>query len=134
MEKPPETPESLVAQQHDWLVRHLNRAVVFAVKILAVLITLVIFWGVIDVIAHLYLQFTKGIAGIFYAENLVSILGSFLVVMIAIEVFLNIVFYLKKDALHVQLVLATALTAVARKVIVFDYSSSPPNISMPQQP
>jgi uncharacterized membrane protein (DUF373 family) len=120
MEKPKE--ESLAAYEHDPLIRWLNKAVIFSVKILAVLITIVIFWGVLDVIVHLYNQFMIVTTGVFNAENLVAILGTFLAVLIAIEIFLNIIFYLKKDTLHVHLVLATALTAVARKVIVFDYS------------
>jgi uncharacterized membrane protein (DUF373 family) len=41
--------------------------------------------------------------------------------LIAIEIFLNIVLYLRDDVLHVKLVLATALMAIARKVIVLDY-------------
>lgn len=124
MDKPsqPQTPDSLVSHEHDRLVRWLSKSVVLSVKILAVLITIVIFWGVLDVMVHLYYQLLKTPAEMFYADSLISILGTFLVVLIAIEIFMNIIFYLKKDALHVQLVLATALTAVARKVIVFDYS------------
>ena len=56
-------------------------------------------------------------------ETLIATLGNFLVVLIAIEIYLNIIFYLKQDAIHVPLVIATALTAVARKVIIFDYNS-----------
>lgn len=126
MDKPQQPQESLVSHEPDRLIRLLNKGVIISVKVLAVLITIVIFWGVLDVIAHLYQQFTLQPSGIFYAENLISILGSFLIVLIAIEVFLNIIFYLKKDALQVHLVLATALTAIARKVIVFDYSTIAP--------
>ena len=42
-------------------------------------------------------------------------------VLIAIEIFLNITLYLRKDVIHVKLVVATALMAIARKVIVFDF-------------
>jgi len=44
-----------------------------------------------------------------------------LAVLIAIEIFVNITLYLRRDVIHVDLVIATALMAVARKVIVFDY-------------
>lgn len=119
MGKPPD--DNLTTPVHDRLIHNLSKAVVFAVKILAILITIVIFWGVADVVVHLYNQI-RFPSGAFNAENLVAILGTFLAVLIAIEVFLNIIFYLKKDAFHVQLVVATALTAAARKVIVFDYA------------
>jgi uncharacterized membrane protein (DUF373 family) len=46
--------------------------------------------------------------------------------LIAIEIFLNIVLYLRDDVLHVKLVLATALMAIARKVIVLDYKELEP--------
>ncbi len=38
-----------------------------------------------------------------------------------IEIFINITVYLREDVIHVRLVVATALMAVARKVIVFDF-------------
>ncbi len=41
--------------------------------------------------------------------------------LIAIEIFENIILYLRDDVIHVQLVLATALMAISRKVIVFDF-------------
>ncbi len=47
-----------------------------------------------------------------------------MVTLIAIEIFLNIVLYLRDDVLHVKLVLATALMAIARKVIVLDYKTT----------
>ncbi len=48
--------------------------------------------------------------------------GAFMAVLIAIEIFVNIVSYLREDLIHVRIVLATALMAVARKVIILDYS------------
>jgi uncharacterized membrane protein (DUF373 family) len=38
------------------------------------------------------------------------------------EIFLNITLYLRDDVVHVKLVIATALMAIARKVIVFDFA------------
>ena len=120
------TEGSLVQNTTDPLIRHLNKCVVWAVKFLAVLMVLVIFLAMIDVVAHLYRQVTASFTSAFSVENLISILGSFLAVLIAIEIFLNIVFYLKRNAIHVPLVLATALTAASRKVIIVDYSLVPP--------
>jgi uncharacterized membrane protein (DUF373 family) len=55
--------------------------------------------------------------------------GALLVVLIAIEIFLNITLYLREDIIHVRLVVATALMAIARKVIVFDFKEiSPPYV------
>ena len=41
-------------------------------------------------------------------------------VLIAIEIFVNITIYLKENVIHVKIVMATALMAIARKVIVLD--------------
>lgn len=120
------TNESLVRDANDPLINLLNRIVVLVVKGLAVLITLVIAWGLVDVVIHLYEQVITTPASLFNVENMIATLGVFLAQLIAIEIFLNIVFYLKRDAVHVPLVLATALTAVARKVIILDYTKVVP--------
>lgn len=119
--------ESLVRQNHDRLIHFLNRIVVFIVKVLAILMVLVIFWGLLDVIMHLYQQAMLAPSLVVSIESYITTLGAFLAVLIAIEIFLNIVFYLKEDAIHVPLVLATALTAVARKVILLDYTVQTPH-------
>ena len=118
--------ESLVDDNKDPLIRILNRLVVWGVKYLAVLMVVVILWSLVDVTVHIALLVFAGSTTRFSVEYLITILGSFLGVLIAIEVFLNIIFYLKRDAIHVPLVLATALTAVARKVIILDYAGASP--------
>lgn len=115
--------ESLVVNTNDKFVNVLNKFVLFGVRILAFLAVLVIYWTLADVGYHVYRQFLSTYNSIFNIENIFSVLGAILAVLIAIEVFLNIIFYLKKDAVHVPLVLSTALTAIARKVIVLDYST-----------
>jgi len=47
-------------------------------------------------------------------------------VLIAIEIFINITSYLRDDVIHVKIVLATALMAIARKVIVLDFEATEP--------
>jgi uncharacterized membrane protein (DUF373 family) len=118
--------ESLVDENKDPLIHNLNRVVVWGVKYLAILMVLVIVWSLVDVSVHIALLVMIGSVTRFSVEHLITILGSFLAVLIAIEVFLNIIFYLKRDAIHVPLVLSTALTAVARKVIILDYNAVSP--------
>lgn len=113
--------ESLVNKDSDPYIRFLNRIVLLCVKALAFLIVIVLLWGLVDVVVHIYNQSVAAPMGRFDTDELLETLGSFLAVLIVVEVFLNIVFYLKKDVVHVPLVLATGLTAVARKIIVIDY-------------
>lgn len=54
-------------------------------------------------------------------NDILFLFGALLVVLIAIEIFINITLYLREDVIHVKLVIATALMAIARKVIVLDY-------------
>lgn len=115
------THDSLVRETNDPLISFLNKVVVTTVKGLAILMTVVIVWGLFDVVIHLYERALTTPASFFDVDNMIATLGVFLAQLIAVEIFLNIVFYLKKDAIHVPLVLATALTAIARKVIVLDY-------------
>ncbi len=59
-------------------------------------------------------------------SDILATFGAFLAVLIAIEIFVNITLYLDGKIIHVRLVLATALMAVARKIIVFDYDRLEP--------
>lgn len=51
-------------------------------------------------------------------EGLIAVLGDLLNLLIAIEVLQNITSYLRRHVVQIELVLLTAITAVARKVIV----------------
>jgi len=64
-----------------------------------------------------------------YLLNISDILATFiafLAVLIAIEIFTNITLYIRKDVLPIKLVVATALMAISRKVIVFDFKELTP--------
>lgn len=58
--------------------------------------------------------------------DMLATFGAFMVVLIAIEIFQNIIMYLRDDVIHVKIVLATALMAIARKVIILDYDELAP--------
>lgn len=51
-------------------------------------------------------------------EGLIRLLDQVLVILIALEVLQNLTAYMREHAVQIELVLVTALTAVARKVIV----------------
>lgn len=51
-------------------------------------------------------------------EGLIRLLDEVLVILIALEVLQNLTAYLREHVVQIELVLVTALTAVARKVIV----------------
>ena len=51
-------------------------------------------------------------------DKLIRVLGDLLNILIAVEVLQNIISYLRRNVVQIELVLITAMTAVARKVIV----------------
>jgi uncharacterized membrane protein (DUF373 family) len=59
-------------------------------------------------------------------EKLLDIFGLFLLVLIGIELLDTIRAYLKEHVVHEEVILAAALIAVARKVIVLDVKKTDP--------
>ena len=55
-----------------------------------------------------------------FNQTLLEIFGLFLNILIALELLDNITAYLRKHIFQVELVIATSLIAVARKIIIFD--------------
>lgn len=106
----------------DRLMNVLNKVIRSGVRVLAVLMVLVILWGIGDVIWVIYRHIVEPPFMILKITDILDAFGAFLAVLIAIEIFINITLYLREDVIHVKLVVATALMAIARKVIVFDFN------------
>ncbi|QQS53784.1 MAG: phosphate-starvation-inducible PsiE family protein [Candidatus Competibacteraceae bacterium] len=115
-----------IDQSEEPLIHWLLVIIRFCVRILAILMTLVIIWSVADVAWVIYQRAAAPIVGLLSVNDILASFGAFMAALIAIEIFLNIVLYLRDDVLHVKLVLATALMAIARKVIVMDYKTVEP--------
>ena len=110
-----------IEKETDPFLRRLYQAIHAAVRILAVIMVVVIFGGVFDVVLVLYQRMMAPPRFFLTISDILATFGAFLAVMIAIEIFENLTLYLRKDVIHVEIVMATALMAIARKVIVLDY-------------
>lgn len=108
------------------LIRHLQQVIRWAVRILAVLMVLVILMGVVDVAWTVYQKIITPPKYILTISDLLASFGAFMTVLIAIEIFVNIAVYLRDDVIHVKIVMATAMMAVARKVIILDIKELTP--------
>jgi uncharacterized membrane protein (DUF373 family) len=108
------------APKKDPLIIGLQYVIRLAVRALAILMTAVILWGVIDVVWVLYGRLMDEPFMLLQISDILATFGAFMAVLIAIEIFENIVIYLRDDVIHVKIVMATALMAIARKVIVLD--------------
>jgi uncharacterized membrane protein (DUF373 family) len=62
------------------------------------------------------------------SSRLIQVLGDLLTLMIALEVLQNITSYLRRHVVQIELVLLTAMTAVARKVIVMPQGNDKPEL------
>ena len=114
-------------EHEDPTIRFLHRIIRIAVKALAVLMVVVIVWGIGDVVFVLYERFAEPPVMLLRINDLFATFGAFLAVLIAIEIFVNISMYLSSNVIPVRLVVATALMAIARKVIIFDYDRLTPD-------
>jgi uncharacterized membrane protein (DUF373 family) len=113
--QPHEPGHDLHLEHEDPTIRFLHRVIRVAVKILAVLMVLVIVWGIGDVIFVLYQRLTEPPYLLLKINDILATFGAFLAVLIAIEIFINISMYLSTNVIPVRLVVATALMAIARK-------------------
>ena len=119
--------EELPTEHEDALISFLHKVIKFAVKILAILMVIVIFWGVADVIYVLYHNLMEEPYMLLNISDIFKTFAAFLAVLIAIEIYQNIVLYLRTDVLPIKLVIATALMAIARKVIIIDFKDISPD-------
>lgn len=89
-------------------------------KILSIALILVILVSLYDLVIVLIQDlFTTEPYG-FFNKTLIEIFGLFLNILIALELLENITAYLRKHIVQVELVVVTALIAIARKIIIFD--------------
>lgn len=108
-------------------LKFLHQVNLYCVRALALLMVVVILAATLDVGYIVYHNLIlEQPYGLLHVENIVNILGAFLAVLISIEIYTNIIIYLKEDSINIKLVLATALIAISRKVIVLDYKTTEP--------
>ena len=104
------------------LIQVIRVVVRIAVRFLAVLMTVVILFGVADVILVLYQELKTPPFMLLTITDILALFGAFMAVLIAIEILINIIIYLRDEVIHVKIVMATALMAIARKVIIMDFA------------
>lgn len=86
-------------------------------KLLALLLALVVGFAAIELVLQSGLKITQWQTD-WFDGSLINLLDRLLLIFIALEVLQNVTAYLRDQVVQIELVLLTALTAVARKVIV----------------
>lgn len=113
----------------DPLMGFLHRVIRLAARVLAVIMVLVIVWGVADVVYVLWQRLMAPPFMLLEISDILATFGAFMAVLIAIEIYHNIVLYVHERhnfRLAVEIVLVTALMAIARKVIILDFGEVSP--------
>jgi uncharacterized membrane protein (DUF373 family) len=88
-------------------------------KFLLIAIVLISIYALLDLfLALIQIMFTTQLGAL--GKTLISIFGLFLNLLIALELLENITGYLRKHVLQVELVIVTAIIAVARKLVILD--------------
>ena len=108
------------------LIEKLQIVIHWSVRALAILMVFVIVMGVVDVGWILYKKMLSPPHFILTISDMLATFGAFMAVLIAIEIFINITIYLREDVIHVKIVMATALMAISRKVIILDLEKTEP--------
>lgn len=119
--------EELPLTHEDPFIRFLNRTIRVGVKFMALLMVLVILFGIVDIVFVLFEKLSDEPILQLTINELLETFGAFMAVLIAIEIFLNITLYIRSDVIPVKLVGGNpALMAIARKIVVFDFKHLDP--------
>ena len=86
-------------------IRMLAASIRYAVRFLAVLMVMVIWWGVADVVYVLYSRVSTQPYYLLNISDIFATFGAFMAVLIAIEIFINIISYLRDNVIHIKIVL-----------------------------
>ena len=114
------------ATKNDSYLKFIHLLENFVAKTLSLTLSIVILIALGDLVFFLIQDAINDPQG-FYNRSLIELFGSFLNILIALELLENITVYLKKHVVQLELVIVTSLIAVARKIIIFDlqkYSDS----------
>ena len=106
--------------EDDVFLKRLGQIEGIVSKVLSVAMIVVILVTVIDLGIVLYRSLLITDSTGFFKTTLTEIFWLFLSVLIALEILENITAYIRRHVVQVELVIATALTAVGRKLIILD--------------
>ena len=108
-----------LVSDHAWHkgLKHVENIVA---KILSIALIIVIFISLFD-LSRVLIQDIILLRVSVLGKSLFNLFGLFLNVLIALELLENIGGYLQKNVIQVELVIITAMIAIARKIIILDF-------------
>ena len=108
-----------LVSDHAWH-KGLKRVEKITAKILSIGLVVIIFMALFD-LSRVLIQDIVLLRVSVFGKSLFNLFGLFLNVLIALELLENIGGYLQKNVIQVELVIVTAMIAIARKIIILDF-------------
>ncbi len=103
----------------------LTKAQKLIALVLAILLILVVVLSTVDLGFLIAREIWKAPRFLIPVQGLLDIFSFFLLILIGVELLETLKAYVKKDVIHMRLVLEVALIAMARKVIILEPNSVP---------
>jgi uncharacterized membrane protein (DUF373 family) len=102
------------------MIEIVNKFEKIVYAVLMTLLMLVLATSLIDLVWLLYQSLIVTTPYLLETHELITVLGSFLLVLIGVELLDTIKAYFHENTIHVEIVVLLAIIAVARKVILLD--------------
>ncbi|MFZ0006330.1 MAG: phosphate-starvation-inducible PsiE family protein [Methanoregula sp.] len=106
------------------MIEQIDRFERIIYTILIVLLGVVLIFALIGMVYLIISSIISPSIGLLSNTNIVSILGSFLLVLITVELLDTMKAYIADNVVHVEVVVLLAIIAIARKVILLDPASA----------
>jgi len=101
------------------LVKYIERSLIWGILLVMSILLILAF---IDVAWEIKQKIIASPMFIIDATGLMDLFSLFLVLLIGLELLETVKAYLKDDIVHVEFIILVAIIAIARKVIVWDFS------------
>ena len=90
------------------------------------MMVLVVFLGTLELAVVLVKEMLKSPKILLNIEEMLTIFGFFLMILIGLELIETMKIYLSEESVHVEIIFLVAIIAITRKVIILDVKSSAP--------
>jgi len=111
--------------RNDYFLHSVENIQLLVSKLLSIIMIVLILVAIVDLVIFIINKLLAwDLSEASFNKNLFTAFGLFLNILIALEILENITAYLRKSVIHVELVIATSLIAVARKIIILDLKNT----------
>ena len=90
------------------------------------LMVVVVFLGTLELVVVLVKEVLKPPKFLLNIEEMLSVFGFFLMILIGLELIETMKVYLSEETIHVEIIFSVAIIAITRKVIILDVKTLAP--------